>query len=96
MKKNPEKIVDLEQQYCPCICGVGVFCSFPFSLLFPFYYHFPFQRRSGENLSSLNSKKPLKKGRTVSADIFCAEITAGKSQRIKEITTAVEKSKHEF
>jgi hypothetical protein len=34
-------------------------------------------------------------GRTVSADIFCAEITAGKSQRLKEITTAVGKSKHE-
>jgi hypothetical protein len=32
----------------------------------------------------------------VSADIFCAEITAGKSQRLKEITTAVGKSKHEF
>jgi hypothetical protein len=28
----------------------------------------------------------------VSADIFCAEITAGKSQRLKEITTAVGKS----
>jgi hypothetical protein len=34
--------------------------------------------------------------RTVSADIFCAEITAGKSQRLKEITTVVGKSKHEF
>jgi hypothetical protein len=35
-------------------------------------------------------------GRTVSADIFYAEITVGKSQRLKEITTAVGKSKHEF
>jgi hypothetical protein len=35
-------------------------------------------------------------GQTVSADIFCAEITAGKSQRLKKITTAVGKSKHEF
>jgi hypothetical protein len=35
-------------------------------------------------------------GRTVSAVIFCAEITAGKLQRLKEITTAVGKSKHEF
>jgi hypothetical protein len=33
---------------------------------------------------------------TVSADIFCAEITVGKSQRLKKITTAVGKSKHEF
>jgi hypothetical protein len=27
---------------------------------------------------------------------FRAEITAGKSQRLKEITTVVDKSKHEF
>jgi hypothetical protein len=39
---------------------------------------------------------PAFRGRTVSADIFCAEITAGKSQRLKKITTAVGKSKHEF
>jgi hypothetical protein len=39
---------------------------------------------------------PERWGRTVSADVFCAEITAGKSQRLKEITTAVAKSKHEF
>jgi hypothetical protein len=39
---------------------------------------------------------PILVGVTVSADIFCAEITAGKSQQLKEITTAVGKSKHEF
>jgi hypothetical protein len=45
---------------------------------------------------SLPLKMDLQVGRTVSADIFCAEITAGKSQRLKEITTAVGKFKHEF
>jgi hypothetical protein len=35
-------------------------------------------------------------GQTVSADIFCAEITVEKSQRLKKIITAVGKSKHEF
>jgi hypothetical protein len=44
----------------------------------------------------LMTRHTVKIGRTVSADIFCAEITAGKSQRLKEITTAVGKSKHEF
>jgi hypothetical protein len=47
-------------------------------------------------LSQLFLQCSLSVGRTVSADIFCAEITAGKSQRLKEITTAVGKSKHEF
>jgi hypothetical protein len=44
----------------------------------------------------MKTHKAITEGRTVSADIFCAEITAGKSQRLKEITTAVGKSKHEF
>jgi hypothetical protein len=40
-------------------------------------------------LLTFHSPNPSRHGRTVSADIFCAEITAGKSQRLKEITTAV-------
>jgi hypothetical protein len=35
-------------------------------------------------------------GSVFSADIFCAEIFAEKSQRFNKITTAVGKSKHEF
>jgi hypothetical protein len=35
-------------------------------------------------------------GSVFSADIFCAEISVGKSQRLKEITMAVGKSKHKF
>jgi hypothetical protein len=55
--------------------------------------HVPPQSKLLENQSLSH---PQSTGQTVSADFFCAEITAGKSQRLKEITTAVGKSKYEF
>jgi hypothetical protein len=55
--------VDLEKPSTVLVVFVGVFCTFAhsLSLLGPFYYHFPFERRSGENLSSLNSENPPKR-----------------------------------
>jgi hypothetical protein len=81
-EKNKESIYFLYQNFMPC--WILLSCQRAIQC---------FQRDCN---SIIIRGGPQNWGRTVSADIFCAEITAGKSQRLKEITTAVGKSKHEF